>query len=1005
MLPFAWGVGDLHILALEDTPETRLRQFKGRSVLKKTHKTCWQITPLHLAAINPHPHVFKTLRSMTAAEDDFHGRGVAHYAAACTVPDNLATLQAAGEQLDRKDKFRQTPLHVAAKAGRAANVALLLAAIADREAAQTGAWHDSSSDEPKRKMPVKKAPSAVEAACTCKDRAGHTAISYAARFGHANALEAMLRAGCPADVVDKERRTALHVAAQHGHLACIEVLLAHGATLEAADKRGYVLHVRIVLVLVCFHVLLCVCVRNLVTYSPHPTHHPPTPNRNVVQSILEISRYTALHHAAKNGQYEVTRFLLLAGHDTELRDTSGNLPAHFACAYAWVGVLQLLHMAGARLDVMNDWKMSLPGISVVKHSHACLKFLMDHAIGSQTLNQRDSKGMTVLHHACQNPTASSLSTVKSLLAKGVDPNIVDMRSETALHRLCQYSTPAASQRRAYETSTREPYKVEDSLLIEIATALVKAGADVNLGHCGETPLTAAMAGDHPGLASFFLCGAGGFTSHSSNNPNVLATLFSLGLKRDIQKLWATMIKKVPKGDVALALQTRDQHGQTPLHSVINTFVKQESSPSAPTSTMSTVNVEVGEVTSHDVVTARLKTLFTSCFKLGADINARIQIVPDASQQSKERPKSGYDEKTKKYTRQPEFDVEFGGSTLLHIACRNAACSELVEMLLMAGADPNIADGDGETPLFTALASSPHSESVACLLGHGAKADARSCCSGDSTVIAAILGNTIPDSLKLLLDGGGDPNQPNWIGMTPLLSVVGQSYQGDQLQREVRAKLLLEYGADPSAADGEGASPLHRSLMTSKNNINSSFAVEQLLVAHGANLHAVDKQGRSLLHMAFVDVGAPAPRGEQEDITQQQRGRGFQRQQQQTEVSADPIEIVSDMCALDGLLVDHVDRFGWSPLHYAARAGAMISTRYLLQRGADLNREDGAGNTALQLALLGRHVSYSVTLITDAVDASRDVAVVNLQTEEIAYVQIFVCPHYGMCLCYLVMHCS
>lgn len=34
----------------------------------------------------------------------------------------------------------------------------------------------------------------------------------------------------------------------------------------------------------------------------------------------------------KDGRYDATRFLLQQGHDTELRDTSGNHAAHYACA-------------------------------------------------------------------------------------------------------------------------------------------------------------------------------------------------------------------------------------------------------------------------------------------------------------------------------------------------------------------------------------------------------------------------------------------------------------------------------------------------------------------------------------------------------------------------------------------------------------------------------------------------------------------------------------------------
>ncbi|QOJ78899.1 ankyrin repeat domain-containing protein [Infirmifilum lucidum] len=51
----------------------------------------------------------------------------------------------------------------------------------------------------------------------------------------------------------------------------------------------------------------------------------------------------------------------------------------------------------------------------------------------------------------------------------------------------------------------------------------------------------------------------------------------------------------------------------------------------------------------------------------------------------------------------------------------------------------------------------------------------------------------------------------------------------------------------------------------------------------------------------------------------------------------------------GADVNTRDKYGWTPLHYAADGGHLEVARLLLDRGADVNTRDNDGRTPLDLA--------------------------------------------------------
>jgi len=118
---------------------------------------------------------------------------------------------------------------------------------------------------------------------------------------------------------------------------------------------------------------------------------------------------------------------------------------------------------------------------------------------------------------------------------------------------------------------------------------------------------------------------------------------------------------------------------------------------------------------------------------------------------------------------------------------------ITKMLLDRGADPNLKDFHGWTPLMHASY------------------------------------NNKKNTAKLLLEYGADPNEQNDLGVTALMHV---SEKGNTDM----AKLLLEHGAKPNLPNDGGATALMYAVTYNKPDM------VKLLLEHGADVNIKDKEG-------------------------------------------------------------------------------------------------------------------------------------------------------------------
>ena len=221
-----------------------------------------------------------------------------------------------------------------------------------------------------------------------------------------------------------------------------------------------------------------------------------------------------------------------------------------------------------------------------------------------------------------------------------------------------------------------------------------------------------------------------------------------------------------------------------------------------------------------------------------------------------------------------------GSSPMVIAIANGHYT-VAKYLLDAGADPDLANIDGLTPLYATVnmrfapvswAPNPRTdqeavdplELLSALLDAGADPNARivrrlwfSPTSHDrlwidpagATPFWRAAQASDVDSMRLLVAAGADPTLSTFAGTTPLMVASGIGWRGNFSQNAPDSWMkavhyLAELGADVNAVDARGYTALHGAAALGNNEM------VRFLVARGADVNAVDDSGNSAADMAF-----------------------------------------------------------------------------------------------------------------------------------------------------------
>jgi len=210
--------------------------------------------------------------------------------------------------------------------------------------------------------------------------------------------------------------------------------------------------------------------------------------------------------------------------------------------------------------------------------------------------------------------------------------------------------------------------------------------------------------------------------------------------------------------------------------------------------------------------------------------------------------------------------------------------DIVDQLILSGADVNLADEKGFTPLMHAAGVSP--ELVATLLQRGADPKTTDPTEGlNALMIACAKGNL--KTVRLLLDSGCNPNSMTVDHNTPMMAAAYNC-------QDSIVQYLIQVGADVNAQGDSGSTALLYSAMGGCPDTTKT------LLLQGADLSQQMGTGEYPLHLA---------------------------------VKSGKLSVV-EVLVTSGADINQKDSMKMTPLMYAASGGYPDIVKYLLEKGAD-----------------------------------------------------------------------
>ena len=840
----------------------------------------------------------------TTAMSDEDGQTALYAACVGDHPEMASLLIESGYDVNHQDVEGETPLHVALENNAPDLTLFLLEAGADVKMVKSD---------------------------------GNTSLHIAV-YGNCNkqTLQQIIDKGVSVNALNNRRETALVCACKSAQGDSVKVLLKAGADPKIADAQGYT----------CLHTaVLKSCSKEILqTIIDHGADVNATDKQNASSLTIacDIGDEDAINVLLKAGadannadlvygnsclysatlggcSKETLQAMIDHGADVNGTIKNGVTALTAACSKGNINAINVLLKAGADPKIAHGQGYTCLHTAVLKScSKEILQTIIDHGAD---VNSTDKDNVSALTIACCNGDADAINV---LLKSGADANNADVVYGNA----CLYSATLGGCSK------------------ETLQAIIDHGADVN-GTC-KSGVTALMA------------------ACSEGNINAINVLLNAGADLNITEPnnGYTCLHEAACGDFSgQALQTLIDYG-----AVVNVTTNIKSSPlicAYHKGNAKAINVLLkagacvnhadnfnGSTCLHHAITGNCSAeILQAVIGHGADVNAANGHSKTALMLACQKGntnainvllKSGADpnitdvegntclrtavlKSCSKETLQAIIDhgadvnaADKDNETALLAACQ-CENTNAIDVLLKAGANPNIANAEGYTCLFCAVIRRCRKETLQAIIDHGA--DVNATCKGSTALMAAFpKGNT--SAINVLLNAGADAKIADDEGSTCLHYAAG----GDCSKKVLQT--LIECGGDVNVTNKTNKSPLIIACQKGKTD------VVHVLLDAGADPSVADTTGNTCLHYASLAGNC----------------------------SKQVLQTVID----HGADVNAINKMNASPLSFACSRGNADAINVLLKAGAYANNADEAlgGNTCLHLAVLENCSKETLQTIID-----------------------------------------
>lgn len=656
---------------------------------------------------------------------------------------------------------------------------------------------------------------------------------------------------------------------------------------------------------------------------------------------------TPLHEAAgQNTTAAIVAALAAAGVDPNTRDWDGIAPLHLAASSNRnPDVVTELVEAGADLnarDPAGNTPLRLAWTDGPDRRPVARELLR---LGADPLARNDAGEVADQTH-CEHWNSRTFVQVATpedfarCLEAGVDVHARDERGQTPLHSAVSRLSPATVsillEAGADANAANSPgggvpliraiarWRTEPETATELVLQLLAAGADPNArGTWGDTPLIRAVESDAEALVGALL--------EAGADPNVPNRGGELPLDIAAQSGEAKVIR-------LLVAAGAEGSGRA----VDETAPQQEDDSPQATDALC-------DFRDSFFLTEAPPESLRDCLEAGAQVDQNVFVG--------------------------HSPLLYLAASRLRLASESPFTVEKIVLLLGAGAEANTQNVRGETPLHGTAAPA----AVAALLQAGADANARDWQGRTPLHYAAATrdaGSATGDSMSRvhqLLRAGAEVNARTHLGETPL-HLAAAARRGDPVPV---ISALLEAGADPDARTGDGRTPLHAAVQADQP------AAAIALVEAGADPTARDDAGNladptacehwgKAVFFAAADAAVIArclEAGADPNPVAGTQGQTWAWLLHAAAAHARDSAVITALVAA-GADVHARDRFGYTPLHAAARNATAAAVRVLLEAGPDLqarNRERAyfysrGGSTPLHIAASNPNPEVTAALI-------------------------------------------
>ena len=385
---------------------------QGADIHRKTNNG---VTCLHIAAAHGHLNLCKTLKNkyeFNLHVTDDYGWKALHRSALSGSYDLVKFFADNGTDIYLKTREGMNCLHIAAaKAHLNLCKALMKIHNFKGDMADNYGWAALHRSALNGSYDLVKLFAENETDIYLKTREGMNCLHFAASRAHLNLCKALMKKhNFKGDTADNYGWTALHRSAQNGNYDVVKFFADNGTDIFLKMEEGNdCLHIAAL----NGHLKLC---EKLVAEHKFDV--------NMVDNL----GWTALHHSARNGSYELIEFFIKMGADIHLKTNDGQNCFHIAARFEHLNLCKtLIDIHNFDVDMTNSMGWTVLHFSAQSGSHDLIDFFVKKGV-NVLLETR--AGNNSLHIAASN---GHLSLCETLITKyKLDVKMTDNDGWTAL---------------------------------------------------------------------------------------------------------------------------------------------------------------------------------------------------------------------------------------------------------------------------------------------------------------------------------------------------------------------------------------------------------------------------------------------------------------------------------------------------------------------------------------------------------------------------------------------